>query len=140
MIIFDRDKEKKLTFKMDLSGIDSSMLECHIRLSSKTVDYGFKGIQKNGLLEFTIPALSDIIKESEIKELKSLKIEFNDKENKYYLKPFVDDMRFDPRPSANLAVSIEEDVKKPISIELKKEEELDNKIPVPKTKISKIFN
>lgn len=140
MIIFDRDKEKKLTFKMDLSGIESSMLECHIRLSSKTADYGFKGVQKNGLLEFTIPALSGIIKESEIKELNSIKIEFNDKENKYYLKPFVDDMRFDPRPTASLEHSLEEDIKKTIDIKLEKKEELDDKKPVPKTKISKIFN
>jgi len=70
MIIFNRDKEKKITFKMDLSGIERSMLEYHIRLSSNTADYGFKGVEKNGLLEFTIPALSGILKESEIRNLK----------------------------------------------------------------------
>jgi len=136
MIIFNRDKEKKITFKMDLSGIERSMLEYHIRLSSNTADYGFKGVEKNGLLEFTIPALSGILKESEIRNLKSVKIEVNDKENKYYLKPFNDDMKFEVLPSANVVLDLEEDTKKAITVDLKIEEELDNNVPVPKTRIS----
>ena len=126
---------------MDLSGIDSSMLECHIRLSTDLADYGFKGTQKNGLLEFTIPALNGIIKESEIKQLKSIKVEVNDKENKYYLKPFMDDMRVESSIPLTTTANIEldEDIKKPISIIMSKKEELDNNVPIPKTKISKIF-
>jgi hypothetical protein len=121
---------------MDLTGIDHSMLEYNIRLSSDTADYGFKGIEKDGLLEFTIPALSDIIKESEMKKLKSVKIEVNDKENKYYLKPFNADMKFEVLPKASVSINIEEDIKKEIKIDLKKEDEQDNNVPVPKTRIS----
>lgn len=140
MIVFNRDKEKTLKFGLDIKGINSKMLEYYIRLSSDTADFGFKGnLNEDNILEFTIPALGGIIKESEIEGLKSVKIEVHDKENKYYLKPMEDDMKFDEAPRAVTEKKDEKDTKKDININLKIEEELDDDKPAPKSKISRFL-
>lgn len=134
MLVFNRDKEKKIKFSVDLEGIDSSMLEYYIRLSSDNTDYGFKGTEKNGVLEFTIPALGDIIKESEILKLNSIKIEVHDRENKYYLKPFDDSIKVEEAPKAVTEIKDQEDKKKEVKIVLEKTVELDGDLPAPKSK------
>jgi len=45
-------------------------------------------------------------------------------------------MKFEVLPSANVVLDLEEDTKKTITVDLKIEEELDNNVPVPKTRIS----
>lgn len=136
MLKFNRDKEKKLNFKIDLEGIDKSVLEYYIRLSSGNTDYGFKGFENNGILEFTIPALSGIIKESEIDKLKSIKIEVHDNNNKYYLRPLDESIEFELAPKVDVKVDLEED--KDFKIKLKKVSEEDKKVDKKDTKNTKI--
>jgi len=119
MLKFNRDKKKEIKFKVELEGIDSNLLEYYIRLSSDTTDYGFKGIDNNGILEFTIPALGGLLTESEIKNLKSVKIEVHDKKNRYYLSPYQDEISFENMPYANIKIDEQKDTKKEININLK---------------------
>ena len=140
MLTFNKHKEKKINFQIELDGIDSGVLEYFIRLSTDSADYGFKGSEKNGILEFTIPPMIDILKESEIVKLKSIKIEVHDKENKYYLKPFDEIIEFESAPKAITQIKEVEDKKKPISILLKKTDDKNDGIDVPKTKFSKFLN
>lgn len=128
MLIFNRDKKKNLSFSVDLEGIDKTMLEYYIRLSSDTTDYGFKGYEKDGVLEFTIPALGDIIKESEISKLKSIKVEVHDKENRYYLKPFDENIKIEDSPKVVADIKESIDIKKDMKVKIGKVEDIDESV------------
>lgn len=140
MLTFNKHKEKKINFQIELDGIESNVLEYFIRLSTDSADYGFKGSEKNGVLEFTIPPMIDILKESEIAKLKSIKIEVHDRENKYYLKPFDEIIEFESAPNAVTQIKEVEDKKKSISILLKKTDDKNDGVDTPKTKFSKFLN
>ncbi len=118
MLKFNRDKKKNIKFNMELDGIESEMLEYYIRLSSDNMDYGFQGNVKNGILEFNIPALGGLLTEKEIKNLKSVKIEVHDKQNKYYLSPYQDEVSFEKAPSGKVKMNEEIDTKKDINLQL----------------------
>jgi|SRR6056297_2231823 len=140
MITFNTTKEKKIKFALDIEGIDSKVLEYYIRLSSDNTDLGFKGnLTEGNILEFTIPALSDIIKESELKDIKNIKIEVHDKENKYYLRPFDDMVEFEHGPKAVTEMKDQQDKNKDIKMKMKMTEELDDNKPAPKSRISKFL-
>ncbi|MHA1738589.1 MAG: hypothetical protein ACTSWD_08380 [Candidatus Heimdallarchaeota archaeon] len=119
MLKFNRDKKKLIKFKMEIEGIESNLLEYYIRLSGDLIDYGFKGSAAGGVLEFNIPALGGLLTETEIKNLKSVKIEVHDKQNKYYLCPFMDEVIFETAPKAIAKMDEEKDIKRDIKINLK---------------------
>lgn len=127
MLKFNRDKKKDIKFKMEIEGIESNLLEYYIRLSSDNMDYGFKGHDNNGVLEFSIPALGGLLTEAEIKGLKSVKIEVHDKENKYYLSPYQDEVGFDTKPGARIKMDEEKDTKRELKVDLR---DIDTNEPV----------
>ena len=96
-------------------------------------------VASGNILEFTIPALSDIIKESELKDIKNIKIEVHDKENKYYLRPFDDMVEFEHGPKAVTEMKDQQDKNKDIKMKMKMTEELDDNKPAPKSRISKFL-
>jgi len=119
MLKFNRDKKKQIKFKMEIEGIESNLLEYYIRLSGETVDYGFKGSAAGGILEFNIPALGGLLTETEIRGLKAVKIEVHDKQNKYYLCPYQDEINFENAPKAIAKMDEEKDTKREIEVTLK---------------------
>jgi len=90
MITFDPYKQKNMTFKIEVQGISLDLLECRLRLSDNTIDYGFKGEIEEDKITFSIPPLKSIINEENLNSIKNIKLEVNDKNGKYYLKPFED--------------------------------------------------
>ena len=139
MITFNTDKEKRLKFDLNVQGIKSQMLEYYIRLSSDTTDFGIKGnLLEDNILEFIIPPLGDIIKESKLDAFNKIKIEVHDKENKYYLKPMEDSIVLEKQPRADVTITEQND--KGIELNLSINEELDNGVKAPKSKIRKFLN
>ena len=108
MIKFDPSKEKNLKFNIEVQGIDPSLLEYNIRLSNNKIDYGFKGINENGTIKFAIPPLNEIVKEDILESIDKIKMEVNDKNNKYYLKPFEDSIKIQNNLKVEAQLSEEE--------------------------------
>jgi hypothetical protein len=93
MVTFDPNKKKNLSFSISVQGIDPSILEYNLRLSNGSVDYGFKGKNNNGEVMFSIPPLQEVINKDVLHNLNEIKLEVNDKNNKYYLKPFENEIK-----------------------------------------------
>jgi len=118
MLKFDRNKKKKIKFAMELDGIDGNLLEYYIRLSSSKMDYGFKGVNNNNILEFEIPALGVLLTETELNDLSNVKIEVHDKQNQYYLLPYQDEIEFEQKPVINTKIDEQVDTKVKLEIKL----------------------
>ena len=127
MIKFDPNKEKKINFTVNVQGIDPEILEYNIRLSTGKVDYGFKGSNNNGKLSFVIPPLNEVINSDLINSLNTIRIEVNDLNNKYYLKPFEDHVKIDQSLKMEAQLSEEENISKEkvpdVDIELNEDED-----------------
>jgi len=137
MINFDTKKEKKIKFALDVEGIDSRLLEYFIRLSSTSTDLGFKGyLADDGILEFTIPPLDDIMKESKLKDIKTVKIEVHDKDNKFYLKPYQDMINID---HGSVSITNIEENNKNIKVKTDIKGDLDDNKKSAKSKFSKFL-
>jgi hypothetical protein len=54
MIKINPNKEKTLTFALDVTGIDPSSLHYTLRLTENDIEYGFKGKNVNGEVVVTI--------------------------------------------------------------------------------------
>ncbi len=109
MIKLNPYRERKLGFNITVEGIDPQILEYNLRLSTGNVDYGFKGEYDNGKVKFTIPPLNEVVHEEIIRKIQSIKLEANDKNNKYYLKPFEDnDVRIQMQPQVEATLTEDE--------------------------------
>jgi len=137
MINFDTKKEKKIKFALDVEGIDSRLLEYYIRLSSTSTDLGFKGyLADDGILEFTIPPLDDIMNESKLKDIKTVKIEVHDKDNNFYLKPYQDMINID---HGSVSITNIEENNKNIKVKTDIKGDLDDNKKSTKSKFSKFL-
>jgi hypothetical protein len=152
MIKFDPYKEKKINFTFTVQGIDPNLLEYNLRISTGNIDYGFKGTNKNGTILFNVPPLNEVMNIDVINSLNIIKLEVNDKNNKYYLKPFEDHIKIEKTLTMEAEINEEEQEKEDlfsIDVELnevydnkdvkvdKKEKKEDKKTVKPKKKISK---
>ena len=136
MIKFDPNKNKNISFNINVQGIDPSMLEYNLRLSNGQVDYGFKGDNRNGEIQFNIPALNEIVGSDVLYELNTVKLEVHDKNNKYYLKPFQDEIKIKEDVKVeveNLEEKSEEGSESEFTVDASLNETQDN-IPSPQDK------
>lgn len=138
MIKIDPNKEKKLNFAVEIQGIDPNFLEYNLRLSNGNIDYGFKGINENGNIKFTVPPLNDIINNSD--SITKIKLEVNDRNNKYYLKSFEDEVKIEKQIKIEAKLSEELDIDKSVpSVKASlNEEEIEEKV-IKNTKFSKFI-
>ena len=95
MIKIDPNKKKNLSFSVNVEGIEPQLLEYNLRLSSGNIDYGFKGQNNNGEISFSLPPLKEVVNQDNISNISTIKLEVHDKNNKYYLKPFEDQVKID---------------------------------------------
>lgn len=110
MIKIDPNKKKTLNFSVNVEGIDPQLLEYNLRLSSGNVDYGFKGTNNNGEISFSLPPLKEVVNSSNIENINSIKLEVHDRNNKYYLKPFEDNVKIDKQLKVEATLSEEKSV------------------------------
>lgn len=107
MIKIDPNKKKTLSFSVNVEGIDPQLLEYNLRLSSGNIDYGFKGVNNNGEISFSLPPLKEVVNSSNIENINNIKLEVHDKNNKYYLKPFEDNVKIDKQLKIEATLSEE---------------------------------
>lgn len=142
MIKIDPNKTKILKFKVNVEGIDPQVLEYNLRLSDGNIDYGFKGNNKNGDISFTIPPLKEVISSSNIKTLKEIKLEVNDKNNKYYLKPFEDEVKIEEELKVEAKLykdnTVREDRELKVSASISEEKDEEKKIENKQKKTTKL--
>lgn len=154
MLNFELNKEKELSFELDIEGIDSNEIEPYFRIFNENINFGFKGKFENGNISFNIPPLNELFKNN-LKESYPAKLEIIGAK-KYYFLPWQDDIFIKKEPSiSNISLkenkeeektkisitSIKENnkIKKKKIEEKRKEEKEENKKEEKKSKISKIF-
>lgn len=109
MIKFDPYKKKTISFKVAVEGITQDLLEYKLRLSDGKMEYGFKGTVVNDKVTFTIPPLSEVVMDDKLSNIKEVKLEVNDKEGKYYLKPYMSEAQVVTAPKVNTEMIEESD-------------------------------
>ena len=109
MIKFDPYKKKTISFKVAVEGITQDLLEYKLRLSDGKMEYGFKGNVVNDKVTFTIPPLSEVVMDDKLSNIKEVKLEVNDKEGKYYLKPYMSEAQVVTAPKVNTEMIEESD-------------------------------
>jgi hypothetical protein len=110
MIKIDPNKQKNIKFKIIVEGIDPQLLEYNLRLSNGNIDYGFKGKGDGREVSFTIPALNEVVKYEVLESLNKVKLEVNDGNNKYYLRPFEDELKIQKNLKVEAQLSEEEEI------------------------------
>lgn len=139
MIKFDPNKEKNISFTVDVEGIDPQLLEYKLRLSDGQYEYGFSGEIVNGEVVFCIPPLKDVVKENLSNRLNKIKLEVNDKDDKYYMKPYEDDLMVEAQLKVEAKISettTEKSTNENIKINASVKENEDKK----EKRFKKIFN
>jgi len=126
MLTFDPNKEKNLSFSISVQGIDPSILEYNLRLSNGNIDYGFKGKNNNGEVTFSIPPLQEVVNNNVLYDLSSVKLEVHDQNNKYYLKPFQDEVKIKKEMKVEAKLAEENDDKSTFSVNASLNEDNDN--------------
>lgn len=136
MIVFDPNKTKTMSFDVEVKNISPELLEYNLRLFNEQIHYGFKGKVKHGSITFEIPPLGDVISPDLLENINGIKLEVNDRNNKYYLKPFEDSIKIEIDPSVTVSMheNIDETVKNDIKIDVVIKEETDIKPIKPKKK------
>lgn len=121
MIKINPSKEKTLTFSLEVEGIDPKLLKYTLRLTEGTVEYGFKGENKNGEVVVTIPPLSSIVKMDKIDKIDTIKLEIHDSNNKYFMMPFEDTVLIEKEPvlMVTMTEEKEEAVESKIQVRIK---------------------
>ena len=140
MLTFNPNKQKNISFSINVEGIDPTLLEYNLRLSNNVLDLGFKGYKaKNGEIVFEIPPLKNITEADIFKSLKTAKLEVNDKNNKYYLKPFEDNVTIKEEVKVVAKVQEEQELteKDSFSVSASINEINDDVTPIIKTPIPK---
>ena len=117
MILFDPNKTKTISFDIEVKGINPDLLEYNIRLFNEKINWGFKGKSKNGSIVFEIPPLSAVIRSDLLEQIDGIRLEVNDRNNKYYLKPYEDTVKIKVEPVID--VSIHEDIDEDLTEEVK---------------------
>lgn len=115
MLTFDPNKQRELKFSASVEGIDPQSLEYNLRLSDGNIDYGVKGDYKNGQIVFQVPPLNEMVHNKYLYNLNEIKIEANDKNNKYYLNPFKDTMQI--KKEMKMEAKIEDDKEEPFKVD-----------------------
>lgn len=144
MIKIDPNKTKTIKFRVDVQGIDPRILEYNLRLSTGNIDYGFKGVNENGEISFNIPPLKEVVNNDNIQSIKEIKLEVHDKNNKYYLKPYEDEVKIENelKVEAKLFEDKNESKEKEFTVSASISEEKEETIETPKkkSKIREIFS
>lgn len=136
MLKFDPNKNKSISFKVNVEGIDPTVLEYNLRLSNGNIDYGFKGTNNNGEVSFDIPPLKEIVNNNILYDLNEVKLEVHDSSNKYYLKPFHDEVKIHKEPKVEAKVNEEKECKEDFSVSATLSEQDDKPQPPPSKYIS----
>jgi len=96
MIIFNPKLKKSLTMTVAHEGIESSKLNFTFRIIVEGVEYGFPCEFDGSKVKVEIPPLSEVIKEIDNGEYLA-KLEVNG-DNKFYLKPFSENVTIKKEP------------------------------------------
>ena len=138
MLIFEVNKQKKLSFEVEISGIEPNLLEYNLRLSNDDNDFGIKGVNENGVISFNILALNEWLNKDIIESLDKISLEINDKNNKFFLKPYTDTIKIKYEPVVSVRLEEEKDETIESNIKLKTKILLDEDIEMSKKKKKKI--
>jgi hypothetical protein len=114
MLIFDASKNKKIQIVIESQGIASDKLKFTFTIDTGTVSYGFPCMFNEGRVEVDIPPLAEVIK-----DLKSGNYDARldvTGDDKYYLKPFDEQVVVKLAPSIKKVELQDDDVSESIGV------------------------
>jgi len=103
MLTFDVNKEKKLEMMIETQGIDPQSLEFTFRILIEGIEYGFPAQLIGNKVVVTIPPLSEVLAQKIESGDYNAKLEVNG-ENKYYLKPFNEQVHIKIEPKVEVTL------------------------------------
>ena len=124
MLIFDASKNKKIQMAIESQGISSDKLKFTFTIDTGDVSYGFPCMFNEGRVEVDIPPLQDIIK-----DLKSGNYDARldvTGDDKYYLKPFDEQIIIKLAPTIKKVEIRDNDVQESIGVMVSKLIEIDD--------------
>ena len=147
-IIFEANKEKKLSMLVEVENVDNNDLTYTFNIKIDNVVYGFPCSIKENKIEITIPALDTVIK-----EVKSGTYDaYLDviEENKFHSRPYEEQVKIEQQPKIDVLLNSDTDekVKESVNVLVSKiieenpKEEKKKKIKEEKKKesvLSKVF-
>lgn len=90
MLKLDTNNKKKLKFDVQISGIDSNLLEGALRLVIEGVEYGFPAKFSSNSIEVEVPPLTTVVKEIKDDTVANARLDVYG--NGYYINPWKQDI------------------------------------------------